>query len=237
METEPDSSGPPQLPRPLANTEWIERVGAWRERAREILDRGPVLRVIGVLLALVIAIGFSWPILQQRTAAPPVESLLPTLEPGALVVSTPVPVSTTIVVHVAGAVARPGLVELQTGARVADAVAAAGGATADGDLDRVNLATLLGDEDRVVIPVVGEEPAALLGPAAVSSEAAGPIDLNRATAAQLQELPGIGPATAAAIVAYRDQHGPFTTVTSLDDVPGIGPAKLAQLRELVSVGP
>ena len=112
--------------------------------------------------------------------------------------AAPTTVVATLVVDVGGAVARPGLVRVGRGARVADVVAAAGGATH-------------------------------------GSPGAAPVDLNSATAEQLDALPGVGPATAAAIVAYRTQHGPFRSVDELLQVHGIGPAKLAALRSKVRV--
>lgn len=124
-----------------------------------------------------------------------------------------------VIVHVSGSVAKPGLVSLPASARVADAVAAAGGATADADLAAINLADLLRDGDHLVVPAIGE-----------ASEAASGIDLNRSTADQLAGLHGIGPVLAERIVAFREEHGPFETVEDLLDVPGIGEAKLAMLR-------
>jgi competence protein ComEA len=144
------------------------------------------------------------------------------------------PVSATevprVVVHVVGAVRRPGLYRLRDGARVADAVSHAGGATRRADLSGVNLAAPLADGAQVIVPrrvpVVG---------GAVPSEAApgGKVSLATATVEQLDEVPGIGPVTAERIVDWRTTHGPFRTVDDLDQVPGIGPARTEQLRELV----
>jgi competence protein ComEA len=126
---------------------------------------------------------------------------------------------------------------------VADLLAAAGGAMPDAELDRVNLAAPLVDGGQVWFPRVGEPdprpvPAGS-APAAGTSEGSaatsGPIDLNTATADELDTLPGIGPATAAAIIEHRERRGPFRAVDDLLDVPGIGDAKLAQLRDLVRV--
>lgn len=149
-----------------------------------------------------------------------------------------------VVVHVAGAVVSPGLVRLPGGGRVADAVERAGGARADADLDRLNLAAPLADGSRVFVPVVGQpEPAVAASAVSAGGGAAGggsaiptvPVDLNTATVEQLDALPGVGPSTAQAIVAYRDEHGRFATVEELEEVRGIGPAKLDGLRGLVSV--
>ena len=148
---------------------------------------------------------------------------------------------TEIVVHVAGSVVHPGVVHLPIGARVVDAVAAAGGALPEADGNAINLAAALRDGARVYVPRVGEQVPPIAEPAAEpagepsSSSLAGPIDLNTATAAQLDALPGVGPSTAAAIIAYRDQHGPFQAVDELGGVRGIGPAKLDALRGQVTV--
>jgi len=134
-----------------------------------------------------------------------------------------------VVVHVAGAVVRPGVYTLDSSARVVDAIEAAGGASADAELHRLNLAALLVDGEQILVPRPGEELPTPVG------EVGGPVDLNRADAIALQELPGVGPATAAAIVSHRDEHGPFQTVDDLLDVPGIGPAKLAAIADAVVV--
>jgi competence protein ComEA len=140
-----------------------------------------------------------------------------------------------LVVHVVGAVRRPGLYHLREGTRVADAVARAGGATAKAELALLNLAAPLGDGQQVVVPARapalpgGTAPA----PSAVGAAPTGPVQLSTATAEQLDSLPGVGPATAQKIIAYRDAHGPFRSVDDLDAVPGIGPARLEQLRDLV----
>jgi competence protein ComEA len=133
-----------------------------------------------------------------------------------------------LVVDVAGAVRRPGLHRLAQGTRVADAVAVAGGATAKAELALVNLAAPLADGEQIVVPVRGSAVAAAGGTAASA-----PLDLNSATPEQLDALPGIGPATAAKIIGYRQAHGPFRSVDELDAVPGIGPARIEQLKGLV----
>ena len=145
-----------------------------------------------------------------------------------------------------GAVRAPGIVRVRAGARVVDAIAAAGGATADADLARLNLAAPLSDGARVAVPAVGRPPPALdpsavsgtpaaSGAAGASGSTSGPVDINTATAEELDRLPGIGPATAAAIVSDRSTHGPFASVDDLQRVRGIGPSKLEQLRDLVTV--
>ncbi len=159
-----------------------------------------------------------------------------------------------VVVHVAGAVAVPGVVVLRPGARVADAIDAAGGAAADADTDQLNLARPLSDGEQVRVPRAGEDASAWAQQPAGSGTAqaaggqgggdpagaqggqdGGLINLNTADAAALEELPGIGPALAERIVSHRGSHGPFATVEDLLDVPGIGQAKLEALRERATV--
>lgn len=144
-----------------------------------------------------------------------------------------------VVVHVAGAVARPGVYRLAGKSRLADAIDAAGGLAADAEPDGVNLAAPLTDGERVYLPRRGEVASGGIATAPAGSSAtgtpAGPLDLNTATAADLEELPGIGPATAAAIVEHRQQQGRFRSVDDLLEVRGIGEAKLAALRPRVRV--
>jgi competence protein ComEA len=133
-------------------------------------------------------------------------------------------------VDVVGAVRRPGLYRLPHGTRVADAVRLAGGATPRAQLELVNLAAPLADGEQILVPRAGTVAA---GPAAPGGAPVAPVQLSVATAEQLDALPGIGPATAAKIVAYRQEHGPFHAVDDLAGVSGIGPAKLAALKGLV----
>lgn len=140
------------------------------------------------------------------------------------------PASAQLVVDVAGAVRRPGLYHLPAGTRIADAVAAAGGASARADVTLVNLAAPLADGEQVLVPVRGAGGAASAG-AAPSPTA--PVDLNTASAEQLDALPGVGPTTAQKIIDFRQTHGPFRSVDDLEAVPGIGPSKVAQLKGLV----
>jgi competence protein ComEA len=148
-----------------------------------------------------------------------------------------------VVVHVAGAVARPGVLRVPAGGRVIDAVDAAGGLTLDADAARVNLAAKLSDGQRVFVPRAGEAPPAEVGSAAAGASGSGgssgdsgaPVDLNTADARELESLPGVGPATAAAIIEHRTQRGPFRSVDDLRSVRGIGDAKFAQLRSRITV--
>jgi competence protein ComEA len=151
-----------------------------------------------------------------------------------------------LAVHVAGAVTHPGVVELHAGARVIDAVEAVGGALADGDLDRLNLAAKVTDGERVYVAKVGQaDPGVVDGGAAGAS---GPgdgtgtgggvgakVNLNTATQAQLEELPGIGPTYAQSIISERERRGGFTSVNDLRSVRGIGDKRFAELAPLVTV--
>jgi competence protein ComEA len=139
-----------------------------------------------------------------------------------------------VVVDVAGAVRRPGLYRLRSGSRIDDAIAAAGGATAKAQLAAVNLAAPVADGEQVVVPARGAAgTAAGAAPAAAGSSPTAPLDLNTATAEQLDALPGIGPVTAQKILDYRQAHGAFHSVAELEGVPGIGAGRLAQLKGLV----
>lgn len=153
-----------------------------------------------------------------------------------------------MLVHVDGAVQRPGVVELPAGARVGDAVEAAGGVTDEADTRLVNLARPLADGELVVVPRPGEEvsaPGVVAGPpetgAAPAPGAEGEaastalVDVNTADAAALDELPGIGPVLAERIVTWRTESGPFGAVDDLTSVSGIGPAVMADIRDLVTV--
>lgn len=138
----------------------------------------------------------------------------------------------SITVHVAGAVRSPGLVTLRPGDRVAHAVAAAGGALAFADLSALNLAATVGDGDQVTVPLKGET----IGPLAWgATRDDGLVDLNHASAADLEALSGVGPVLAERIYEHRQEHGPFATVEDLLDVPGIGEGKLTALREALVV--
>jgi|SRR5215218_991687 competence protein ComEA len=142
-----------------------------------------------------------------------------------LVPETPA-VAPRLVVHVAGAVKRPGLYRLAEGKRVADAVARAGGATAPADTAAINLAAPLADGMQVLVP--------RRGPAAAGKQPGGRVSLGSATLAELDALPGVGPVTAQKILDFRTQHGGFRSVDDLDAIPGIGPARIEQLRDVVS---
>jgi competence protein ComEA len=232
---------------------WAARIAVLRAT---VTPGRAVLAVAGTLVAVVIGVVF------LRTPSHPPELVLPKAgdpppAPAPVAVSAAVSSgpSTTgaggggavVTVHAAGRVAAPGVYSVPAGSRVADLITAAGGLLPDADVDRLNLAAKVVDGTRVYIPRKGE-PAPTEAPAGDPGAGAGaggsgapggvptgPVDLNTATAAQLDTLPGVGPATAAAILTYRARHGRFKSVTELLEVPGIGPAKLEALRPLVVV--
>jgi competence protein ComEA len=142
----------------------------------------------------------------------------------------------TVLVHVAGWVRRPGVYELGEGDRVVDAIRAAGGARRGADLGALNLAAVLVDAQQVLVPKTGEaEPAVGTAPTTGSGTSQQLVNVNTASSTELEELPGIGPVLAQSIVAYREEHGPFTSVDQLEDVSGIGPVTLGEIRDLVTV--
>jgi len=187
--------------------------------------------VLAVVLVLGAAIaGFA--VWRSRPVTETVPAALPAALP-APAGESQAPATTELVVSVAGLVARPGLVRLPAGARVADAVAAAGGPVPGTDLTGLNLARRLTDGEHVV---VGPAPAAA-GPAGQGASPSGSgarVDLNAATLADLDALPGIGPVTAQRILDWRAAHGRFTTVDQLREIEGIGEARLTRLRDLVT---
>lgn len=238
---DPDDAVPVARPRP--GHPLVVRL---HERAEPWVAWFGVRRLVGSAITIVVVIAAGWWLL--RAPPPPTEAVLPRAAAGASTPSiAPAPVprpsappSTTpasVVVHVAGAVNAPGVYALAPGARAGDAVALAGGAAAGADVDALNLAASLRDGERVYVPVVGEAvpPPVDLPDAPGVSVAPGPVDLNRATVTELDALPGVGPATAHAIVSHRDANGPFASVDDLEQVRGIGPAKLEAIRPLVTL--
>ena len=241
---------PRWLPEASPGPSWVARVRADPGRAGAI-----ALAVVAALAVLVTVFT-----LVRDRPAPVMSAKLPPVEkassasprssasPGA---GGPADGDHPVVVSVVGLVHTPGLVTLAPGARIADALQAAGGAVAGADTIGLNMARPLGDGEQIGVglaPAPGR-PAALgssvaSGPApAPGAPASGPakpkpgqvLDLNAATVEQLDTLPGVGPVTAAAIVAWRQANGKFTSVDQLADVDGIGPARLEKLRALVRV--
>lgn len=220
--------------------------------------------LIGVYLASVVLaglLGYGW---GRSGAAVPEVATTPTSNPTAEVVDLAQPASSPagelsaptsepaappaeLIVHVAGAVKKPGVYRVAQGARVVDAIEQAGGATQNADLNALNLAEPLSDGQKVYVPRKGEAPAAVVAASAANSAIATksraskpadvqfPIDLNRATAEQLEAIPGIGPTLAQRIIEYRQTHGRFHSVEELLEVRGIGPKRLEQLRAYVVV--
>ncbi|MDQ3957980.1 MAG: helix-hairpin-helix domain-containing protein [Actinomycetota bacterium] len=164
----------------------------------------------------------------------PAAAIAPPATAAPLVATTPGPATAELLVHVAGAVKQPGLYAFPPGARVADAVEAAGGPAPRAGLDLLNLAEPLVDGVKVDVPLRGEGPAPA-APAAVAGGSAAPVSLNSADQATLETVPGIGPVTAAAILAYREEAGTFGAIEQLLEVSGIGPATLEEIRPYVTL--
>ncbi len=188
--------------------------------------RRGALALAGVaLLATVVTGGLVW-----RSRPRPVTLLPPTVVPSAGVVAA------EVVIDVQGAVRRPGLVTLPGGARVADAIAAAGGMRPGATTAGLNLARRLTDGEQVVVLPPGATPAPSARSGAESGVGSGSrLDLNLATLEQLDALPGVGPVTARRILAWRAEHGRFATVDQLREIEGIGDKRFESLRELVVV--
>jgi competence protein ComEA len=181
-------------------------------------------RLLAVGLVCAVALLLAWRHIGGHAAAAPL--VVAPLAPHA---ARAAPATRHLVVDVAGAVRRPGLYRLAQGARVADAIARAGGLTRLAERTAVNLAAPLADGEQVLVAARGSPAVGAVG----ASAGAGPVSLSSATTEQLDTLPGVGPVTAQKIVQYRQEHGPFTSVDGLDAIPGIGPARLADLRPLV----
>lgn len=156
-------------------------------------------------------------------------------EAAALVVATEP--GEEVLVHVSGAVGMPGVVRLSAGARVVDAIQAAGGAADDARLEQVNLAREVRDGEQVLVPSAGEHGGEGPVPPVTADGRLpdGRLDLNAASAVDLQALPGVGPVTAARIVSHREVIGRFDDVTQLLEVRGIGPATFAAIEPEVGV--
>ncbi|MEI4273629.1 ComEA family DNA-binding protein [Klenkia sp. LSe6-5] len=250
-------AGGPERPEP-PGAEGGPGNGGGRHRAAgpaTRVDPGPhgarTLWVVAVAAAVLVA-GWSW---WTRPEVSPVDAVgdsvaLPAAStgsptgstgPGATPTRSPVPTAAQIVVDVVGQVVDPGLVTLPAGARVADALTAAGGLLPGADPASINAAAVLTDGQQVAVGVPGAGGSSTGGSGSGGggggggSGTGGPVDLNTATPADLDGLPGIGPVLAQRIVDHRTEHGRFTSVEQLDDVGGIGPALFAQLAPLVTV--
>ncbi len=186
------------------------------------------LSIVGLIVLFII-----YTILKRpEPASPPLVITLqprPTPEP-----ATPTPA--TINVYVSGAVQKPDVYALPLNSIVKDAIAAAGGATADADLDQINLAAKLADQMQVDVPHKGESaPPPPSG--STPNTSAEKININTATAEELDKLPGIGPSIAKAIIDYRTKNGPFKKVEDINDVKGIGDALFEKIKDQITVGP
>ncbi len=199
--------------------------------------RGYIVALLGAVVLLgAYRLVERWPRPEPVVVVPP---------PTATVAPTATEPPSTILVHVVGAVERPGVYSLPQGSRLDDAVRAAGGLTADADAERVNLADFCRDAQQVYVPRLGAtpppEPTAIgragsvdPGPALTGASGSG-VNINTATQAELETLPGIGPAYAQRIIAWREAHGPFQRLEDIMEVSGIGPARYAQLEGLITI--
>jgi competence protein ComEA len=193
------------------------------------------LGLAGLVVALIVvlaAAGAVGLLLARRPETAPIEIRPPAPTATPLPTATPAPWR----VYVTGAVRHPGVVTVAPAARVEDAVRAAGGPADEADLERINLAAPVYDGQHLRVPAVGEE-FSVTDEGLASPGVARRVNINLATVAELDTLPGIGEVTAAKIVAYRQQHGPFRTIEAIMDVSGIGEAKFEAIKALITVGP
>jgi len=196
----------------------------------DLLSRGEIAGLIVVLVLLLGGAGLWYARSLPRPVAIEAATGPGAAQPTASASTTPVP----LIVDVAGAVHRPGVYEFVEGDRIVDAIERAGGPLAKADLSLLNLAAPLTDGSQILVPKAGVAvPGAPTGTG--SGTAGGLININSATAAELEALSGIGEVLAATIVEYRTQNGPFTSVDDLLDVSGIGPATLEEIRDQVTV--
>jgi len=156
---------------------------------------------------------------------------------GEAVTLRPVPTDKPLVVHITGAVPRPGVYALPQGARVQDGISAAGGFLAEADKSNINLAELLDDGEKLDVPFIeGGSPVLATPLPQVVATTTELININTASNAELDSLPGIGPTTAQKIIDYRTQNGPFVSTEDIINVPGIGPGTYERLKDLITVG-
>lgn len=194
----------------------------WLEEHRTLVLTGTGLLIVAGMVSLLIR----WKPAAPIVVGPPLPTATP--EPSA----TPAPIR----VYVSGAVNSADVYVLAPDAIARDALAAAGGATSDADLDRVNLAQPLHDGEHIHVPRIGETPTAAPDGSAADAEPVltGLVNINVATQEELELLPGIGPVIAQRIVEYRETYGPFSTIEAIQNVPGIGPAKFEDIRDWIT---
>jgi len=157
---------------------------------------------------------------------------------GEAVTLRPVPTETPIVVHITGAVPRPGVYALPQGARVQDGISAAGGFLAEAEKTGINLARVLEDGEQLDIPFIeGASPVIPTVPPEIMTSSTELININTASSIELESLPGIGPTTAQKIIDYREEVGPFFSIEDIINVPGIGPGTYERIKDLITVGP
>ncbi len=204
-------------------------------RDQEIARRRGLF-IFGGLIILIVgwAIGYFTPRSQPNN---PIVVSTPIPTPTPLHTPTPAPIR----VHVSGAVQQPAVYALPVGSIVQDAVDAAGGPASDADLDHINLAVELRDQQQVYVPRLGEaNPLPSVSGGGSSGESAAgttQVNINTATATELETLPRIGPTTAQRILEYREANGPFATIEDIQNVPGIGPATFEGFKDMIMVGP
>jgi len=156
---------------------------------------------------------------------------------GQTVTLRPVPTEQPIIVHITGAVPRPGVYALPQGARAQDAISAAGGFLAEAEKTQINLARLIEDGEKLDVPYIeGASPVIPTPGEEIIASTSELIDINIASQAELESLPGIGPTTAQKIIEYREQNGPFLAIEDIINVSGIGPGTYERIKDLITVG-
>lgn len=207
---------------PICQSIWECVVDGWLERHRVL--------VVSVLAIFIVGGVGTWIALRPRPGPIIVTTPEPTFTPVPLPTATPAPLR----VYVTGAVERADVYTLPPGSLVKDAVAAAGGATADADLEQINLAVEVYDQQQIHVPRKGEAVTPVAAPVGAPSTT-GKVDINTASVEELDTLPGIGPAIAQRIIDYRTEHGAFVAIEDITNVKGIGPATYEEIKDLIAV--